>query len=136
MSGASSVNVGAGFDLTFNNLFTWQGGNMDGGGTINANGPVDLTVFTHNISDRTLNTAGSVTWSGGAISFASVLPGTPEVINNLATGTWTTNFDGAINGSGGTFVNNGTFTYTVNGITQTKSITRQIYASPLTVCKQ
>jgi hypothetical protein len=31
--------------------------------------------------------------------------------------------------------NNGTFTYTVDGFTQAKPITRQVYASPPTVCK-
>jgi hypothetical protein len=32
--------------------------------------------------------------------------------------------------------NNGTFRYTVNGITQTKNITRLVFASgPVTVCK-
>jgi hypothetical protein len=31
--------------------------------------------------------------------------------------------------------NSGTFHYTVNGITQTKSITRLIVSSPATVCK-
>ena len=35
-----------------------------------------------------------------------------------------------------TDTNNGTFMYTVNNITQTKSITRQIYQAPLTVCRQ
>lgn len=30
---------------------------------------------------------------------------------------------------------NGTFTYTVNGVTQSKSITRQVYGSPATVCR-
>jgi len=30
---------------------------------------------------------------------------------------------------------NGTFTYTVNGVTQSKPITRQVYGSPATVCR-
>ena len=30
---------------------------------------------------------------------------------------------------------NGSFEYTVNGVTQTKSITRQIFAAPGTVCQ-
>jgi hypothetical protein len=30
---------------------------------------------------------------------------------------------------------NGTFTYTVNGVTQTKSITRDVYATPKTNCQ-
>ena len=32
--------------------------------------------------------------------------------------------------------NNGTFTYTVNNVTQTKAITRQIFASPLPTCAE
>jgi hypothetical protein len=31
--------------------------------------------------------------------------------------------------------NNGTFSYTVNGVSQSKAITRQVYASPATVCQ-
>ena len=31
--------------------------------------------------------------------------------------------------------NNGTMTYTVDGITQSKAITREVYASPATVCR-
>ena len=34
-----------------------------------------------------------------------------------------------------TDANNGTFSYTVDGVSQTKSITRQVYASPATVCR-
>ena len=30
---------------------------------------------------------------------------------------------------------NGTFAYTVDGISQAKAITRQVYASPVTVCR-
>jgi hypothetical protein len=31
--------------------------------------------------------------------------------------------------------NNGTMTYTVDGITQSKAITREVYASPATGCR-
>jgi hypothetical protein len=34
-----------------------------------------------------------------------------------------------------TDANNGTFTYTVDGVTQSKPITRQVYSSPATVCR-
>ena len=34
-----------------------------------------------------------------------------------------------------TDASNGTFTYTVNGVTQTKAITRQVFASPVSVCR-
>jgi hypothetical protein len=34
-----------------------------------------------------------------------------------------------------TDANNGTFSYTVNGVSQSKAITRQVYASPATVCQ-
>jgi hypothetical protein len=30
---------------------------------------------------------------------------------------------------------NGTFTYTVGGVTRTKAITRQVYAAPVTRCQ-
>ena len=33
-----------------------------------------------------------------------------------------------------TDANNGTFNYTVNGVTQSKPIARYIYATPATVC--
>jgi len=29
----------------------------------------------------------------------------------------------------------GTFAYTVNGVSQSKSITRQVYSTPATICK-
>jgi hypothetical protein len=35
-----------------------------------------------------------------------------------------------------TDTNNGTFMYTLNNVTQTKSITRQVYSTPATVCRQ
>jgi len=31
--------------------------------------------------------------------------------------------------------NSGTFNYTVNGVTQTKAITREVFATPGTVCQ-
>src|SRR5258708_40322994 len=34
-----------------------------------------------------------------------------------------------------TDANNGTFSYTVNGLTQSKPIARYVYASPTTVCR-
>lgn len=34
-----------------------------------------------------------------------------------------------------TDANNGTFAYTLNGVSQTKSITRQVYSTPATVCR-
>ncbi|HYC35371.1 MAG TPA: hypothetical protein VEC19_03045 [Usitatibacter sp.] len=43
-----------------------------------------------------------------------------------AVGTATFTFSGA---------DNGTFTYTVGGVTQSKAITRQVYATPATVCR-
>jgi hypothetical protein len=34
-----------------------------------------------------------------------------------------------------TDASNGTFAYTVDGVTQSKAITRQVYGSPVTVCR-
>jgi hypothetical protein len=53
-------------------------------------------------------------------------PWSPAGVTVTQVGTATFNFtDG----------NNGTFSYTVNGISQSKPITRQVYSSPATVCR-
>jgi hypothetical protein len=56
------------------------------------------------------------------------VPFTPIVFpgNYTTVGTLTFTFSDA---------NNATLSYTVNGISQTKAITRYIYASPVTVCR-
>jgi hypothetical protein len=55
----------------------------------------------------------SVPWNSGAFTFSVV-------------GTATFTFTDA---------NNGTFSYTLDGISQTKAITRQVYSSPASVCR-
>ena len=52
-------------------------------------------------------------------------PFNPALVTNLAVGSATLTFAD---------VNNGTFAYTVNGIAQSKSITRQLFATPVPTC--
>ena len=56
----------------------------------------------------------------------SAVPFNPNLVTRTTVGSATLTFADA---------SNGTFRYTVNGITQTKSITRLIFAAPATVCK-
>ena len=52
-------------------------------------------------------------------------PFNPALVANTAVGSATLTFAD---------VNNGTFAYTVNGITQSKAITRQLFANPVPTC--
>jgi hypothetical protein len=70
-------------------------------------------TFTGAIYRTRGNAFNSVPWSTSSIVVTQV-------------GTATLSFTDA---------NNGTFTYTVDGVTQSKAITRQVYASPASVCK-
>jgi len=56
----------------------------------------------------------------------SAVPFNPDNVTRTTVGSATFAFTDA---------NNGSFTYTVNGVTQSKPITRYIYASPTTVCQ-
>jgi alpha-tubulin suppressor-like RCC1 family protein len=56
----------------------------------------------------------------------NTVPFNPNSVNRSTVGTGTFTFTDA---------NNGTFNYTVNGVTQSKPIARYIYASPSTVCQ-
>jgi hypothetical protein len=53
-------------------------------------------------------------------------PFDPNMVAATPVGTGTFTFSDA---------NNGVFAYTVNGVTQSKAITRQVYSSPVSVCK-
>jgi hypothetical protein len=56
----------------------------------------------------------------------SASPWDPSKVAATQVGSATFSFDDA---------NTGTFTYTVNGVTQTKPITRQVFGTPTTVCQ-
>ncbi len=56
----------------------------------------------------------------------SAAPWNPTQVNVTQAGTGTFTFTDA---------SNGTFAYTVDGVSQSKSITRQVYGSPVTVCR-
>ena len=56
----------------------------------------------------------------------NAVPFNPAMVQVTQVGTGTFTFTDA---------NTGTFSYTVNGISQTKNIIRQVYSSPVSVCK-
>ncbi len=114
MSGGT--NTGAGFTLTTNELFTFQGGaTLNGTGTVQADGGVAFGVGNTTLSGgRTLNLGANSTWSGGAIQFFD-----NSVLTNQAGSTFTTSFNGTMSGgsAGGTFNNAGTFTKSAGTLT-------------------
>ncbi len=69
------------------------------------------------------------TWAGAIFQTKgpafSAVPWDPAQVTATQVGTGTLRFTDA---------NNGSFAYTVNGVTQTKDITRQLYASPAGTC--
>lgn len=69
------------------------------------------------------------TWSGTIFQTRgpafSAVPWNPSQVTATAVGSGTLTFTDADNGS---------FAYTVNGVSQTKAITRQIYATPASTC--
>lgn len=96
-----------------------------------------VTWFTYDASGKGLwlvgsdvrRTAGN-TYSGQLFRTTgpafSASPWNPAQVVPTAVGSATFTFSDA---------NNGTFAYTVNGISQTKPITRQVFSSPPTVCR-
>ena len=114
MSGGT--NTGAGFTLTTNELFTFQGGaTLNGTGTVQADGGVAFGTGNTTLSGgRTLNLGGNSTWSAGAIQFFD-----NSVLTNQAGSTFTTSFNGTMSGgsAGGTFNNAGTFTKSAGTLT-------------------
>jgi hypothetical protein len=96
-----------------------------------------VTWFTYAADGKGLWLVGSnVTRTGpetysGALQRVSgpawnAIPWNPNSVSRLTVGSVTLQFTDA---------SNGTMTYTVDGITQSKPITRQIYSGPLTVCQ-
>jgi hypothetical protein len=78
--------------------------------------------------DKTANGVytGGLQRTTGPNAFSATTPFDPNLVQRSTVGDATFTFTDA---------NNGTFRYTVNGITQTKNITRLLIASPATVCK-
>jgi hypothetical protein len=92
--------------------------------TYDANGQ-GMWLVGSNVSRTTGNTfTGSLFRTAGPAFSAS--PWNPAQVTVTSVGTVTLAFSDA---------NNGTFAYTVNGVSQTKPITRQVYSSPTTVCR-
>lgn len=76
-------------------------------------------------ADKTANGvySGTLVQTGGP-AFNAV-PFDPTMVTRTVVGTGTLTFSDS---------NNGTFAYTVNGVSQTKAITRQLFASPVPTC--
>lgn len=110
---SSATNNGGGFNLTLNDLLTFSSASgsatLTGAGTINANGGANFNGNgDKDISGgRVLTLGGSSAWTAGRIRMNNA------TINNTATGTFTTNFDGTMDyfsSPGGSFNNAGIFT--------------------------
>jgi len=91
--------------VTVSGLTTWSGGSMEGSGVTNANGGLTLGGNNVHLSTRTLNNAGTATWTAGDIGLNN-----GATINN--SGTWDvqtdsylTNLDGSLS----IFNNSGVF---------------------------
>ena len=82
--------------------------------------------FQHE-QDRQWRVLGCPANDDGPNAFSASVPFDPSKVQRSTVGDATLTFSDA---------NNGTFRYTVNGITQTKNITRLVFAAgPVTVCK-
>jgi len=98
--------VGGSGDLTMSGLYTWELGEMSGGGTTFANGGIDIVGdLSKTINGRTLVTGGASTFDdNGALQI-----GNGGELRN--TGTFQAQSDANINnlGGAGTVINDGTF---------------------------
>ena len=96
LTGTGDINVGG--------SFTWSGGTMSGSGRTLIPAGATMTISGDvSLNGRTLNNAGTITWSAGLI-----LSGGGAVINNLAGANFNTTFGGSSAGTR-TFNNAGTF---------------------------
>ena len=108
-----SVNVAHQGNILFATWFTYKTGGT-GQWLVMSNGAKTATgVYTGDLQ-RT---------SGPAFS---AVPFNPLLVTRTTVGSAAFTFSDA---------NNGTFAYTLDGITQSKPITRYIYSSPTTVCR-
>ncbi len=97
--------------LTINQVFTWNGGTLAGGGVFNANGGISMAGGSQlNLNAATLNNAAGQTATDSGFHDFGLQSG--GIINNA--GIWLAQNDLGVDfGSGGTFNNSGTFTRNV-----------------------
>jgi cytochrome c553 len=107
------VNITHQGDILFGTWFTYQAGGK-GMWLVMAGGLKTANNSYTGILQRTTGPAFSAT------------PFNPALVTRTTVGDATFTFSDA---------DNGTFRYTVDGVTQTKAITRLVYASPVTICK-
>jgi len=106
LTGSDAVSAGG--------LLTWTGGTLSGAAPFNANGGISISGGAAKYMDgRTLNNAGTATWTGSNYIYMS----NGAVVNNLATGTLNLQGDRSFYFSGGSqpaFNNAGTVSRTIN----------------------
>jgi hypothetical protein len=130
----------AGATPNFQDLWWHAPANSESGWGVNVTHQGDIlfvTWFTYDANGKGMWLVGSEvrrttgnTFSGSLFSTTgpafNATPFNPSLVHVTSVGTVTLTFSDA---------NNGTFAYTVNGVSQTKPITRQVYSSPTTVCR-
>ena len=110
------INITHQGDILFATWFTYLPG------TSQSNKGMWLVMSNGNKVSNGVYSGALQTTTGPAFS---AVPFNPNAVARNTVGTGTFTFTDA---------NNGTFSYTVNGVTQSKPIARYIYASPATVC--
>jgi len=108
------INVTQQGDILFATLFTYEAG----GGTL-------WLVMSSGVREGTANifTGDLYRTTGPAFNAVPFDPAN-VVVTDVGTGTFTFSSTAS-----------GTFAYTVNGVTQSKAIERQVYSAPATVCR-
>ena len=109
------VNITHQGDILFATWFTFSA---------NSNGK-GLWLVMSNGNKTATNTYSGVLYRTSGPAFNAV-PFDPQMVVLTEVGTGTFTFSDA---------NNGVFAYTVDGVTQSKPITRNVFATPATVCK-
>jgi hypothetical protein len=115
--GGWGVNITHQGDILFATWFTYLPGSSQ------ANKGMWLVMSNGNKTAPGVYSGALQTTTGPVFS---AVPFNPDNVTRTTVGSATFAFTDA---------NNGSFTYTVNGVTQSKPITRYIYASPTTVCQ-
>jgi hypothetical protein len=100
-------------DLTTNSLFTWTGGALNGGLTLNANGGISMSGLSAKTLDgSTINNSGTAYWSSGTVN--AIAQG---IFNNLAGADFTAYSNGAFHAvvnNAGIFTKSGTSTILID----------------------
>ncbi len=114
--------LGGSSALSVSGNVAWSGGALTGTGTLNANGGLTLSGSQITLSQKTVNNAGTATWTSGQIS-----TGNGAIFNNLAAATFNNAFDGIFaydqGGILSVFNNAGTFAKTAGSGATTFSST-------------